>query len=206
MRQTGAPERAAGPANGPRQRYAPPRWLKITVIAVAISSVVGMVASAAALVGLFWYYGRHLDAIDEDALRHYHPAQVTRVLDRNGVLIGEIFTQRRTFVAYEDIPAHVENAFLAAEDADFYRHEGMDYVGMVRALVANVRAGSMRQGASTITQQVVKNFLLSPERTLERKVQELVLSRRIEQVLDKSEILELYLNEIYLGHGRYGIQ
>lgn len=198
---------AAGPAGGgPRQRYAPPRWLKITVLVATITAVVGAVASVAGLVGLFWYYGRDIEAIDADALRDYRPAQVTRVLDRNGVLIGEIFTQRRTFVAYEDIPAHVENAFLAAEDADFYRHEGMDYIGMVRALVANVRAGSMRQGASTITQQVVKNFLLSPERTMERKVQELVLSRRIEELLDKSEILELYLNEIYLGHGRYGIE
>src|SRR5690606_11183734 len=88
----------------------------------------------------------------------------------------------------------------------FYRQEGMDYLGMVRALVANVRARSLKQGASTITQQVVKNFLLSPERTFERKVQELILARRIEQLLDKSEILELYLNDIYLGHGRYGIE
>ncbi len=200
FRHSGAPE------NGPRQRYTPPRWMKITVLVVVITAVFGMVSSVAALAGVFWYYGRDIEAIDEEALRNYRPAQVTRVLDRNGVLIGEIFTERRTFVAYEDIPADVENAFLAAEDADFYRHEGMDYIGMVRALVANVRAGAMRQGASTITQQVVKNFLLSPERTMERKVQELVLARRIEQLLDKSEILELYLNEIYLGHGRYGIQ
>ena len=165
-----------------------------------------MLAGVAGIAGIFWYYGRDVEEIDEATLRDYRPPQVTRVVDRNGVLIGEIFSQRRTFVAYEDIPAHVENAFLAAEDADFYRHEGMDYVGMVRALVANVRARSLRQGASTITQQVVKNFLLSPERTFDRKVQELILARRIEELLDKSEILELYLNDIYLGHGRYGIE
>lgn len=191
---------------GQRQRYAPPRWLKITVLIVMITGFVGVLGSVAGVVGIFWYYGRDVEAIDEDALRDYRPPQVTRVLDRKGVLIGEIFSQRRTFVAYPDIPAHVENAFLAAEDADFYRHEGMDYIGMVRALVANVRARSLRQGASTITQQVVKNFLLSQERTFDRKVQELILSRRIEELLDKSEILELYLNDIYLGHGRYGIE
>jgi penicillin-binding protein 1A len=198
---------APSPAdNGPRQPYKPPRWLKITALTLVIGGVLGLLSGIAGLAGIFWFYGRNIEDIDEAKLRDYRPPQVTRVLDRNGVLIGEIFSERRTFVRYEDIPAHVENAFLAAEDADFYRHEGMDYVGMVRALLANVRARSLRQGASTITQQVVKNFLLSPERTFERKVQELILARRIEQLLDKSEILELYLNDIYLGHGRYGIE
>jgi penicillin-binding protein 1A len=196
----------AGAQAPSRRRFVAPRWLKITLVSVVVLGVLGVLGGVAGLAGIFWYYGRDIDAIDEAKLRDYRPPQVTRVLDRNGVLIGEIFSERRTFVAYEDIPAHVENAFLAAEDADFYRHEGMDYIGMVRALVANVRARSLRQGASTITQQVVKNFLLSPERTFERKVQELILARRIEELLDKSEILELYLNEIYLGHGRYGIE
>ncbi|MFO7563476.1 MAG: PBP1A family penicillin-binding protein [Enhygromyxa sp.] len=198
---------AAQPADsGPRKPYKLPRWLKITITSLAISCVLAGLAGIAGVAGIFWYYGRDIDDVDQAKLRDYRPPQVTRVLDRRGVLIGEIFSERRTFVAYEDIPAHVENAFLAAEDADFYRHEGMDYVGMVRALVANVRARTLKQGASTITQQVVKNFLLSPERTFERKVQELILARRIEQLLDKSEILELYLNDIYLGHGRYGIE
>ncbi|MCA9681952.1 MAG: PBP1A family penicillin-binding protein [Myxococcales bacterium] len=201
-----ADRESSKPAEGTRKRLSVPRWLRITVIGLAVLFVLAGLGGVGTIVGVFWYYGRNVDDIDEQALRDYRPPQVTRVLDRHGVLIGEIFTQRRTFVAYEDIPSHVENAFLAAEDADFYRHEGMDYIGMVRALVANVRAGSMRQGASTITQQVVKNFLLSPERTFERKVQELILARRIEEVLDKSEILELYLNDIYLGHGRYGIE
>ncbi|NVB42125.1 PBP1A family penicillin-binding protein [Pseudenhygromyxa sp. WMMC2535] len=200
------PEQPGSPPTPPRGPYRAPRWLKITLISAVILVVLGGLAGIGSIVGVFWFYGRSVEDIDEQALRDYRPPQVTRVLDRKGVLIGEIFTQRRTFIAYEDIPAHVENAFLAAEDADFYRHEGMDYIGMVRALVANVRAGAMRQGASTITQQVVKNFLLSPERTFERKVQELILARRIEELLDKSEILELYLNEIYLGHGRYGIE
>ncbi len=197
---------ADSPENTPRKPMRVPRWLKITVITGVVLTVLAGLAGVGTIVGVLWYYGRDVEDIDEQALRDYRPPQVTRVVDRNGVLIGEIFTQRRTFVAYEEIPPAVENAFLAAEDADFYRHEGMDYVGMARALVANVRARKLRQGASTITQQVVKNFLLSPERTLERKVQELVLARRVEQLFDKTEILELYLNEIYLGHGRYGIE
>jgi penicillin-binding protein 1A len=158
------------------------------------------------LASLFWWYGRGVAGLDEASLRSYRPPQVTRVLARDGRLIGEIYSERRTRVPYDSIPSHVENAFLAAEDAAFYQHEGMDYFGMVRALLANVRAGEIRQGASTITQQVVKTFMLSPERTLERKVQELILARRLEHVLTKRKILELYLNEIYLGHGRYGIE
>ncbi len=187
-------------------RRGPSRRLKITLIVLAVLFVLGVVGSVGSVVGVFWYYGRSLETIDRQSLENYRPAQITRILARDGRLIGEMFSKRRTFIDYEDIPSHVENAFLAAEDADFYRHEGMDYMGMVRALVANVRAGKIRQGASTITQQVVKIFILSPERSFERKVQELILARRLEKVLTKTKILELYLNEIYLGHGRYGIE
>lgn len=180
---------------------------KKVLIVLAVLLVVGGLAAIGSVVGIFWWYGRGVASLDEDRLRNYKPPQVTRIYARDGeTVIGEIFTQRRTFIRYEEIPSHVENAFLAAEDADFYKHEGMDYVGMVRALLVNVRAGEIRQGASTITQQVVKIFMLSPERTFERKVQELILSRRLEQAFTKKEILELYLNEIYLGHGRYGIE
>ncbi len=166
----------------------------------------GVALGVASIAVVFWTYGRDVHAIDHDAFRNYRPEQVTRVLARDGTLIGELFTQRRTVVPHDVIPAHVENAFLAAEDAEFYRHAGMDYAGMLRALVANVREGRIRQGASTITQQVVKNFLLTRERTFERKIQELVLARRLEEILTKREILELYLNDIYFGHGRYGVE
>jgi penicillin-binding protein 1A len=180
---------------------------KKILIVLAVLFALGALGSVGAVVGTFWWYGRGVAELDEERLRNYRPPQVTRIFARDGVtMIGEIFTERRTFIRYEDIPSHVENAFLAAEDADFYKHEGMDYTGMVRALLANLRAGQIRQGASTITQQVVKIFMLSPERTFERKVQELILSRRLEQAFTKREILELYLNEIYLGHGRYGIE
>lgn len=166
----------------------------------------GMVLGAGTIAGVFWYYGRGVEGIDVAAIRDYRPPQVTRIVARDGTVIGEIFTERRTLIKYKDIPTHVEHAFLAAEDADFYNHEGMDYVGMVRAMLSNLEAGELRQGASTITQQVVKNFLLSPERTFERKIQEILLARRLEQALTKNEILELYLNEIYFGHGRYGVE
>lgn len=181
-------------------------WVRRLIIAAFSLFVFGCVAGIAGVVGIFWYYGQDLEALDEEGLKNYRPPQVTRIYAREGELIGEVFEQRRTVVRYDQIPSHVENAFLAAEDADFYRHEGMDYMGMVRALIANVRAGKVTQGASTITQQVVKTFMLSPERSLERKVQELILARRLEQAFSKTEILMLYLNEIYLGHGRYGIE
>ncbi len=181
-------------------------WIKRLLITGAVLAVLGVVGGVGGLAGIFWYYGRDLEALDEEGLKNYRPPQVTRIYAADGTLIGELFEQRRTLVRYEDIPTHVENAFLAAEDSDFYRHEGMDYTGMVRALIANVRAGRVTQGASTITQQVVKIFMLSSERTLERKVQELILARRLEQAFTKAQILELYLNEIYLGHGRYGIE
>ena len=181
-------------------------WLRRGAIGLAILFVLGAVGSVAAVAGVFWWYGRGVAMLDEERLKNYRPAQVTRIYSRDRELIGEVYEQRRTFVDYEEIPSHVENAFLAAEDADFYKHEGMDYMGMVRALVKNIQAGEIRQGASTITQQVVKIFMLSPDRTFERKVQELILARRLEQAFSKQEILELYLNEIYLGHGRYGVE
>ena len=107
---------------------------------------------------------------------------------------------------FADIPKHVKLAFLAAEDAHFYEHEGLNYFGMLRALLANVRAGRTVQGGSTITQQVIKNLLLDSSRTYRRKARETILARRLEQHLSKDQILGLYLNHIYLGHGRYGVE
>ena len=164
------------------------------------------VLGVGSIAGVFWYYGRDIEHVDVAAIRDYKPAQVTRIVARDGTVLGEIFSQRRTLIRFDELPTHVVNAFLAAEDADFYNHEGMDYFGMARAALSNLEAGQLRQGASTITQQVVKNFLLSPERSFERKIQELILARRLEQALSKHEILELYLNEIFFGHGRYGIE
>jgi penicillin-binding protein 1A len=141
-----------------------------------------------------------------DLRGNYHPSQVTRVLARDGTVLAELFTERRTVVPIAAIPPHVKLAVLAAEDAGFYEHEGLNYYGIARAFLINLRAGRTRQGGSTITQQVVKNLLLDPERTYRRKIREALLARRLEQELSKDEILELYLNHIYFGHGRYGIE
>lgn len=175
--------------------------VKYTALALVALAVLG----AAAVFLVVRHYEAKLPSV-EQLKRGYQPAQVTRVLARDGSLLGSVFTERRTVVAFADVPGHVKLAFLAAEDANFYEHEGLDYFGMVRALVANLRAGTTRQGASTITQQVVKNLLLTPERTYDRKIKETILAGRLEQELGKDEILWLYLNHIYLGHGRYGVE
>lgn len=176
------------------------RWLKRIVIACLVVVALGAVG--------LWFVLRHFekDLPSTTELRNYHPPQVTRVMARDGSLLAELFTQRRTVVSIDEIPEDMKIAVLAAEDADFYNHEGLDYLGMLRALWVNVRSQKARQGGSTITQQVVKNVLLTPERTFERKARELLLARRIEQEFSKDEILELYLNHIYFGHGRYGVE
>lgn len=138
--------------------------------------------------------------------RGYRPPQVTRILARDGSTLAELFTERRTVVKVTELPPHVKLAVLAAEDANFYEHAGLNYLGIARAFVVNLRSARTRQGASTITQQVVKNLLLDSERSYRRKIREVLLARRIEQELGKDEILELYLNHIYFGAGRYGIE
>ncbi len=143
---------------------------------------------------------------DLDALQNYQPNLVTRVYSDDGSLIGEFYIERRVIVPIEKIPDHLKKAFLAAEDAEFYQHEGISYVGIMRAFYKNLSAGRFVQGASTITQQVARGFFLTPERTITRKLKEMILARRIEKRLTKDEILSLYLNQIYLGNGAYGVQ
>ena len=150
------------------------------------------------------YFSRNLPPID--SLKNYEPPQITRVYDRTGQLIGEIFTERRTLVSMSDIPRHVVLAILAAEDSGFYEHEGLAYKGILRAVFTDLIAGHVKQGGSTITQQVVKLGLLTPEQTISRKIRELILARKLENTLSKDEILHLYLNHVNFGHGRYGIQ
>lgn len=182
--------------------------LHFIVKAGKVAALVGLLLLVAGALSV-WLVVRHYEArlpSVEQLKSGYQPEQVTRVLARDGTLLGSVFTERRTVVPFSVVPSHVKLAFLAAEDAAFYEHEGLDYFGMVRALMANLRAGGTRQGASTITQQIVKNLLLSPERTYERKIKETILARRLEQELGKDEILSLYLNHIYLGHGRYGVE
>jgi penicillin-binding protein 1A len=146
------------------------------------------------------------DLPDFRTLEDYRPALTTAVVDRNGIPIGEFYEYRRRLTPLSEVPELVIQAFLAAEDDTFYEHSGIDYLSIVRAAWANLRAGGeTRQGASTITQQMVKQLLLSPERTYQRKIRELILARRIEERFSKDEILFLYLNQIYFGSGAYGV-
>jgi penicillin-binding protein 1A len=138
-------------------------------------------------------------------LLDYRPPTATRVYAADGSQIGEFYVERRYLIPIDQVPDQVKLAFLAAEDADFYRHGGVNPVSIARAMIANLQSGGIVQGASTITQQVVKQLLLTPERTFERKIKELILAIELESKLSKDDILYLYLNHIYFGAGTYGI-
>jgi penicillin-binding protein 1A len=165
----------------------------------------GVMAACAAIGALAIYVLLIRDLPDFRSLDDYRPPVVSEVFDRNGNLIGEFYTQQRRLVAIDDIPRHVQYAFVAAEDGAFFEHDGIDYSSIIRAAIANLREGGIAQGASTITQQMVKSLLLTPERTYKRKMREIILSRRIEQQFSKEEILYLYLNQIYFGNAAWGI-
>src|SRR5687768_3832433 len=138
------------------------------------------------------------------ALTEYQPKIPLRIYTAEGVLIGEFGEERRAVVAIGEVPEALKNAIIAAEDERFYEHAGIDYLGVLRAAYANLVAGGRRQGASTITMQVARNFFLSSEKTLTRKLYEALLAFKIEHSLTKEQILELYVNQIYLGQRAYG--
>ena len=154
----------------------------------------------------YWFYDHFLgDLPDLRRVEDYRPALTTVVLDRHDRLIAEFHEERRRLVPIGEIPRATKLAFVASEDKNFFHHRGLDYLGIVRAALANLEGGGVKQGASTITQQTVKSLLLSPERTFRRKIREMVLARRIEDYFTKDEILYLYVNQIYFGHGAWGI-
>jgi penicillin-binding protein 1A len=170
-----------------------------------LAAGLALVAFAVALgAGVYAYFDHDLPSVE--ALRNYRPPQVTKAFCSDGSLCAEYFRERRTLVPIESLPAHVKSAFVAAEDAEFYKHEGLDYLGMLRAAVKSLRFGSRPTGASTITQQACRNILLSQERTVSRKIREWILTPRMEKALTKDQILNLYLSQINFGHGRYGIE
>lgn len=141
-----------------------------------------------------------------DQLVDYRPMESTKVFASDGSLVAEFFEERRTAIPPAEIPEVMKRAILAAEDSHFYQHEGLDYLGIARTMVRNVSAGRIRGGASTITQQVVKTFLLTPEQTYTRKLKEAILARQLEKNFSKDEILYLYLTQINFGHARYGVE
>lgn len=139
-------------------------------------------------------------------IEDYKPLLVSQVFDRNNKVIGEFFRERRTMVQYKDIPKDVINAFIAAEDDEFFKHHGINLQALVRAAIANMRAGKNVQGGSTITQQVAKTLMLSSEKTFTRKIKDILLALQMEENLNKEQILFLYLNQIYFGQSAYGIE
>ena len=168
----------------------------------AFGTIVFLIGAAVAG-GLIWHYQQNLP--DYTQLQKYEPPVMTRVHASDGSLLAEYARQRRLFLPINAIPPLVKQAFLSAEDKNFYSHPGIDVEGLARAIVILVRGDRRVQGASTITQQVAKNFLLTNERTFTRKIREMLLAFRIEAAYSKDKILELYLNEIYLGLGAYGV-
>jgi penicillin-binding protein 1A len=180
------------------------RFIGSTLGGIFSALTLGTVFAALTLGGIFYMYSRDLPSIE--SLSQYTPATISRIYSGEGEIIDEFARERRLFVASEDIPDLVKQAFISAEDKNFYTHHGYDTRSMVAAFVEAVQSrGGKVRGASTITQQVMKNFLLSSDRTAERKIKEIILAARVESAMTKDKILELYLNEIFLGQNSYGV-
>ena len=166
--------------------------------------VTGMFFAALTVGAIFWMYSRDLPS--HESLAQYEPKTISRIYDGEGRMMDEFAQERRIFAPIEDIPDIVKQAFISAEDKNFYHHRGFDARGIVAAGLEALRTrGENVRGASTITQQVMKNFLLSSDRSAERKIKELILATRLEETLSKDKILELYLNEIFLGQNSFGV-
>ena len=164
----------------------------------------GVMLIALSIGAVFFIYGKDLPS--HESLANYTPPTISRIYSGEGRIIDEFSKERRLFTPAEDIPDLIKHAFISAEDKNFYSHAGYDARGIAAAIVEAVKSrGQNVRGASTITQQVMKNFLLSGDRRAERKIKEIILATRIEDTLDKESILELYLNEIFLGQNSYGV-
>lgn len=161
-------------------------------------------AGVLALYAGYEYYSKDLPNLS--VVTGYKPKLVTEVYSSDGTMIGEFAFERRKIVRYENIPPHIRNAFISIEDKRFFEHEGVDLKSIIGAMTENIQEGTWVRGASTITQQVIKNVILTPERTLSRKIKEAILAHKIENNLSKEEILFLYLNHIYLADGTYGVE
>ncbi|QSV47082.1 penicillin-binding protein 1A [Geobacter benzoatilyticus] len=186
------------PRNVNRRRGKSP-W-KIVAITVASLGFAGLLAVS----GYLFYLYASLPLVDR--LADYKPPIVTQVFGDDGSLVGEFYLERRIVVPVDKIPRKLIQAFVAAEDSNFYQHKGLDYLGIARAAMKNLISLRKKEGASTITQQVAKSMLLTPEKSFSRKFKEAILATRMEKMLSKDDILYIYLNQIYLGGGSYGVQ
>jgi penicillin-binding protein 1A len=180
-------------------------WIMSSLFVILIG---GTIALSITLGAAFWYFSKDLPALVK--VEDYRPLGVTRIWGKDTknqqVLLAEFFKERRYLVPFDKLPKLVVEAFISAEDDQFFHHQGVNFASIARAALANLKAGQVVQGGSTITQQVAKSLLLTSERSLGRKFRELILSYRMEANLSKEQILYLYLNQIYLGHGAYGVE
>ncbi|MEI8354983.1 MAG: transglycosylase domain-containing protein, partial [Deltaproteobacteria bacterium] len=174
--------------------------VKIFLVSCATLAAIALIA----LSGYVLFLMATLPKVDR--LADYKPPIVTQVFGDNGSLVGEFYLERRTVVPVDKIPRKLINAFVAAEDSNFYRHKGIDYLGITRAMLKNILSFRKKEGASTITQQVAKSMLLTPEKKFSRKIKEAILAKRMEDNLSKDEILYICLYHVFLGVGSYGVQ
>ena len=201
-RERKRPKRKEKPPPEPRRKRPFLKFLGIMASLIFL----GLGAAVGGVLWIFWEYGRNLPQYSQ--LAEYEPPVVTRIHAGNGALLAEYATEKRVFVPVSEIPQPLIEAFLSAEDKGFYDHFGIDPKALMRAVmtnIANMGTGRRPIGASTITQQVAKNFLLTNEVSIERKIKEAILAIRMERAFSKNQLLELYMNEIYLGFGSYGV-
>jgi penicillin-binding protein 1A len=182
----------------------PPGRLEITLKRLFIAGIFLAIIGFSTVAGIFVYFSRDLPKLDK--LSDYRPHVKTKIYSADNELIGEYYVENREVVDIDQVPEVMINALIAAEDSSFFEHMGIDFISIIRAAIANIRAGGVVQGASTITQQVAKTFLLSSDRRLKRKIKEAILASRIEKKFTKKEILHLYLNQIFFGHNSFGIK
>jgi len=189
-----------------RQRARPKkrRFLRTFLLWSFLLGFIFALLGALAGIGVYFYLSNNLPQIS--SLTEYRPPIITTVYSDDGRKIAEFFEERRIIKPLDEIPQELINAFIAAEDSRFYKHKGIDFYSIIRAFFKNLEAGTIVQGGSTITQQVTKSFLLTPEKSYTRKLKEAILAYRIDKAFNKTEILYLYLNQIYLGHGAYGVE
>ena len=174
------------------------------LLILAILTGLAVIGAGAGLVGVYFWAASDLPGFKN--LTEYKPPLVTTVYTHDGKVLGNLYAEKRFLATLAEMPDFLPRAFLAAEDSSFYQHEGVDPLAIFRAFIRNVQHGSVRQGGSTITQQIIKRLLLTPEKSLKRKIKEAILAYRLERYLTKDEILTIYLNQIYLGSRAYGVE
>src|SRR5882724_11176374 len=189
-----------------RRRFRPSgrRWLRLLLIVAGIASLLVASGLAVAALWAFTILPRTLPSVT--ALETFQPLVGTKIYDDNDELITELHVERRIFVPLAHVPQSLRDAVIATEDKRFYYHWGIDPIGIARAVAQNYRRGRIVEGGSTITQQLTKVLFLTPDKSLERKLKEAVLALELERRYPKDRILEMYLNQIYFGHGAYGVE